>query len=162
MIEQPTNATGVLKLNPSTKSQIASFKKQIIESVQEGYSNPLEVLVQCRAIEKAVKELLPEIQNEILKEADKYQEKTFDFLGNSLEKSEAGVTYNYAGSGDPIWMHLDAEVMTATERRKDREAFLRTIKAGDITNAVDPATGQEVRLKPVPKTSTSIIKVSIK
>lgn len=162
MSDQPTSATGVLRLNPSTNSQIQSFKKQIVESVEEGLSNPLDILVRCRAIEKAVGEIIPAIQQKVLSEAEKYPEKTFDFLGNSLEKTEAGVKYRYELSGDPIWMQLDADVMTATERRKDREAFLRTIKSGDIVKAVDPSTGEEVTLKPVPRTSTSIVKVSLR
>lgn len=161
-MEQPTTATGVLRLNPSTNSQIKSFCKQVTESIQEGDTNPLDVLVSCRAMEKTVKELLPQIKEEILKEAEKYPEKEFDFLGNKLEKSEAGVEYHYDRAGDPIWEQLDAAANQAIERRKEREAFLRTIKAGDIVNVVDPESGEEVALKPVPKTSTSIIKVSIR
>jgi hypothetical protein len=161
MNDSPTTATALLRLNPSTKSQIASFRNQIVTAIEEGESNPLEVLVQCRAIEKAVEEILPKIQAYILKEADKYPEKSFDFLGNKLEKGEAGVKYNYAATNDPIWEQLDADVNTATDRRKEREAFLRAIKAGDIVKAVDPSTGEEVTLRPAPKTSTSIVKVSI-
>lgn len=159
---EATTATSVLKLNPSTKSQIASFSKQISESVEEGYSNPIEVLVQCRALEKLSEDILEKIKPHILKEADKYAEKSFDFLGNVLEKSEAGVKYNYAACGDPIWEQLDATANQAIDRRKEREAFLRTIKAGDLTKAVNPETGEEVTLKPAPKTSTSIVKVSLR
>lgn len=162
MTDQATTAMSVLELNPSTKSQIVSFSKQITDSIEDGHSNPLKILVQCRALEKLAEDVIEKIKTHVLKEADKYQEKSFDFLGNVLEKSEAGVKYNYAATGCPIWEQLDATANSAIERRKEREAFLRTIKAGDITKAVNPETGEEVTLKPCPKTSTSIVKVSLR
>lgn len=162
MTEQPTTATSVLKLNPSTKSQIASFSKQIVESIEDGNINAFEVLLQCKGLEKLIEDLLPKIREHILKEADNYPEKSFFFEGALMEKTEAGTKYDYAKTGCPIWEQLDVDANTAIERRKDREAFLRTIKAGDITKAVDPSTGEEVTLKPAPKTSTSIVKVSLR
>lgn len=162
MSDLPNTAMSLLRLNPSTKSQIKSFCRQVKESIDEGETNALDVLVQCRAIEKTVKELLPQIKEAILKESEKYPDKDFDYLGNRLEKTEAGVEYDYAATGDPIWERLDADANTAIERRKEREAFLRVIKAGDIVNVVDPESGEEVTLKPAPKTSTSIVKVSIR
>jgi hypothetical protein len=162
MTDQPTTAMGALRSLATTSTQIDVFSDQIIQSVQSGEVNPLEVLVQIRAFEKAADRIISELRQNFLTAAEKYEGTSFEFAGNKLEKAEAGTKYNYGATGDPVWESLDADVAIATERRKEREAFLRTIKAGDIVKAVDPSSGEEVTLKPAPKTSTSIIKVSIR
>lgn len=162
MTDQVSTAMGALRSLATTQVQVDVFSDQIIESVKNGEADPLEVLIQIRAFEKAADRILKEIRPNILTAADKFEEKTFTLYGNRLEKSESGVQYDYAKSDDPIWEQFDAAANTAIEQRKQREAFLRTIKASDVTKAVDPESGEEVTLKPVPKTSTSIVKVTIK
>lgn len=159
-MEQPTTATGVLRLNPSTKSQIASFCKQVVESIDDGNESALDVLVKCRAMEKLVEELLPKIKDKILKEAELYPEKTFEFQGNALEKTEGGVKYNFAHCNDSVWGRLKADAETAADRLKDRETLLRALK--EPTTMVDELTGEVVKVMPPAKTSTSVIKVSLK
>lgn len=153
---------GALRSLATTSTQVDVFSDQLIQSVKSGEVSPLEVLIQLRAFEKVSERVLKEIRDNILTAAEKYEGSSFEMFGAKLDKSEAGTKYDYAATGDPIWEQLDAAANTAIERRKEREAFLRTIKAGDIVKAVDPESGEEVTLKPAPKTSTSIVKVSIR
>lgn len=153
---------GALRFLATTQTQIDVFSDGLIQSVKSGEVSPLEVLIQLRAFEKVSERVLKEIRENILTAADKYEGSSFEMFGAKLEKSEASTKYDYAACGDPIWERLDADANTAIERRKEREAFLRVIKAGDIVNVVDPGSGEEVTLKPAPKTSTSIVKVSIR
>lgn len=153
---------GALRSLATTQTQIDVFSDGLIQSVQSGEVSPLEVLIQLRAFEKVIERVVKEIRPNLLTAADKYGDKPFEMFGAKLEKSEAGTKYDYAATGDPVWERLDADANTAIERRKEREAFLRTITAEMVVNAADPETGEEVRLKPAPKTSTSIVKVSIR
>jgi len=162
MTDQPTTAIGALRSLASTQVQCDVFSDQIIQSVKSGEVDPLEVLVQIRAFEKAADRILKELRENFLTAAEKYSSNTFEFAGNKLERAEVGVSYDYAATGDPIWEQLDADANTAVERRKEREAFLRTIKPEMLVKAVDPSTGEEVALKPAPKKSTTTVKVSIR
>lgn len=153
---------GALRSLATTQTQIDVFSDGLIQSVKSGEVSPLEVLIQLRAFEKVSDRVLKEIRENILTAAEKYEGNSFEMFGAKLEKSEAGTKYDYAAAGDPIWERLDADANSAIERRKLRETFLRTITAEMVVNVADPETGEEVRLKPVPKTSTSIIKVSIR
>jgi hypothetical protein len=159
--EAPSNPVSLLRLGASTSSQIRSLAKGITEAVENGDIPALEVFMYLKAWEVASEEIKASIRSKAVSEAAQHQGK-LTLYGNQIETFEAGTKYLYEKTGDPIWARLDADANTAIERRKEREAFLRTIKAEDIVMAVDPESGEEVRLKPAPKTSTTTVKITIK
>lgn len=159
MDQLPTTAMGALRSLATTQTQVDVFSDSIIQAVQQGEANPLEVLIQLRAMEKAIKRIIPEIKENTLREAEKYG-KNFDLLGNNLKIQETGVEYDYAATGDPVWAKLDSIANTAIDNRKKREAFLRTVNG--IVRVTDEDTGEEIELKPAPKTSQTTVTVSIK
>lgn len=159
MDQLPTTAMGALRSLATTQTQVDVFSDSIIQAVQQGEANPLEVLIQLRAMEKAIKRIIPEIKENTLREAEKYG-RNFDLLGNNLKIQETGVEYDYAATGDPVWAKLDSIANTAIDNRKKREAFLRTING--IVRVTDEDTGEEIVLKPAPKTSQTTVTVSIK
>ena len=149
---------GVIRLLPSKSSEIAVFAHQLIRSVKEGNTNPLELHVALKALELLSKEVREQIEENTLIEASKYAEKKFDAYGAIVERGEVGTTYNYETSGDSEWEWLDSQVKTFTERKKERETFLRAIKEPmQIVNA----DGVSETVKPPVKRSKEGIKVYI-
>lgn len=161
MIEAPSNPVSLLRLGASTKQQIKSLVRGVIDGVDNGDISALETFLLLKAWEDVSEEIKKAVRSKAVAEASQYQGK-LTLHGNELETFEAGTKYDYAATKDPIWPQLDAIANTAIERRKEREAFLRTIKPGDVTTAVDPESGEEVRLVPPPKTSTTTVKVTLK
>lgn len=157
---EATTAMGALRSLATTQVQCDIFSDQIIQSVKSGETDPLEVLVQIRAFERAADRILKELRDNFITAANKYPGNTFELAGNKLEKAEAGVVYNYAATGDPVWSQCDAIANTAIERRKEREAFLRAVK--EPVTIVDEGTGEIIKIVPPPKKSTTTIKVTIK
>jgi hypothetical protein len=160
--EAPSNPVSLLRLGASTSLQTKVLSQRIIEAVDNGDISALEVIALLKAWETASEIIKPAIRAKAVVEAEQHPQGKLTLYGNQIETVEAGTKYDYAASKDPIWPQLDAIANTAIERRKEREAFLRTIKPGDITTAVDPESGEEVRLVPPPKTSTTTVKVTLK
>lgn len=156
----PSTAMGALRSLASTQVQVDVFSDQVIESVRSGEVDPLEVLVQIRAFEKAAERIIKELRDNFVTAAARYNGVPFILNGNKIEVSEAGTSYNYADTGDPVWAQCDAIANTAIERRKEREAFLRAIK--EPVTIVDEGSGEIVKVMPPPKKSTTTVKVSIR
>lgn len=156
----PSTPIGTLRLFASTQTQIDVFSDSIIQAVKEGEANPIEVLIQIRALQKVSERVLKEINEEILTEANKYPEKNFEFMGAKIENAELGTKYDYSMCGDTEYEMLDAQINSLKQRIKEREEFLKSIKQ-DIT-LVDNFTGEIVTVRPPTKKSTSGLKVTIR
>lgn len=156
----PSTAIGTLKLMPENTQQIARFSKMLIEDVQNGTVNPLELLVMLRALEAVSETVRESIKHNIEAAADKYSEKSFDVLGARVEKSEVGVKYNYETCGDPEWERYSVDERTAAGNRRGREEFLRTLR--EPVSLYNPETGETWTIKPPLKRSTSGLKVFLK
>ena len=158
--EIPTSAIGTLRLLATTQVQVDVFSDALIESVKSGECNPIEVLIQLRAIAKVSERVLKEINPNLMSEAGKHPGSSFEFNGNKIEKAELGTKYNYETCNDPVYKRLTAEANTVISKVKEREAFLKTLQ-GQMT-IVDDSTGEVATLSPVLKTSTYGLKVTIK
>lgn len=155
--ELPSTAIGTLRLMPANTQQIARFSKLLIEDVQNGNVNPLELLVMLRALERVSETVLDAIQSNIETAKDKYSEKTFDILGAQVEKSEVAVRYKYETAKDIEWERRKSAVDAAMGLLKEREEFLRTLR--EPITAVDTDSGEVFTISPPLKTSKSGVKV---
>jgi len=155
-----SSPSSLLHLNPSTSSEIQFFASSIIEEVKGGTESPLRVLIQLRAIEKASKQILEGIKDEIVTAAEKYPTKDFELWGNKLEKSEVGISYDFSVCQDPTYERLEVDFNTAKERLDERKEFLKRIKVP--TPVGDVVTGELVTIHPPQRTSTTGVKVTIK
>lgn len=157
MNELPDNAMSALRLMPSKSAEVARFSKQVIEAVKTGNANPLEVLVMLRSLE-AVSELVrEEIKDNVLTEAGKYSEKVIEAFGARIEKSEVGIAYDYATSGDSEWEAMSSELRSLKARLSERETFLRALK--EPMDRLHKETGEIETIKPPFKTSKSGVRV---
>lgn len=158
--ELPSTPSQYLTLGPSTATNIDVFSDGVIQSVKSGELNPLTVLIQLRAMEKASGRILKEIAPNLLKEADLYPGNEFEYAGNKITKAEHGTKYDYSKCNDTDWELYDSQIKSLTTYKKEREDFLKTLK-GPI-DVLDKNTGEVVTLRPPTKTSTSGLNVSIK
>ncbi len=159
MSELPQSPTELLTLMASTQTQIDIFSDGVIESVKGGEINPLTVLIQLRAMAKASERILKEINENIMRESEKYPNE-FDYQGNKITKAEHGTKYEYSNCGDPVYAQRLKIVQEATEQLKEREAFLKAIK--EPITLLDEGSGEVVTVRAPSKKSTSGLNVSIK
>lgn len=160
MTDLPNSAVGMLRLMPSKASEVATFVRQVVNSVKNGDANALEVLVMLRALELAAEEIREEIQENILNEADRFREKVIERYGSRIEKCEVGTKYIYETSKDWEWEQMDSELRTLQHKIKEREKFLRSLTS-PMTLVVE-STGEVVQINPPVKKSKSGVKVYIK
>lgn len=160
MNDLPTTVIGTLRLFATTQVQVDRMSDLLIQEVKEGNANPLEVLIQLRAIEKVSGRVLKEIQENILREADKYAEKSFEFNSCKLEKAELGTKYDFTVCGDPVWEQRVSIMNAAKTLVDERQEFLKSLK--EPITIVDEGSGEVATIRPPLKTSTSGVKVSIK
>lgn len=156
----PQTATEYLTLAPNTQTSIDIFSDSVIQSVQAGEVNPLTVLIQLRAMEKASERILKEIKDNIMTEAGKYPGNEFEYAGNKLTKAEHRTSYDYGSCSDPVYQRLWELAFQANGQLKERQNFLRAVKAP--FNLVDEGTGEVVQIHPPTKKSTSGLNVSIR
>jgi Skp family chaperone for outer membrane proteins len=155
----PQSPRDLLTLMASTSTQIDVFSDGVIQSVKEGDINPLTVLIQLKAMEKATERILKEIKANLLTEADKYPGNDFEYLGNKITKAEHGTKYDFAKCGDPDLKVFEAEKEKADKNLKDRQDFLKSLKE-PIEILRDG--GEVVTLTPPTKKSASGLNVSIR
>jgi len=158
--ELPTTAMGAIRLLANTQTQIDVMSDQIIEAVKEGEANPIEVVMIMKAFEKVSERVQKEIKENVLTEASKYPENSFELFGNKVEKAELGTKYSYANCGDPVYMRRTQILAEAQEQVKERETFLKAIKQ-PIT-IIDDESGEIVTVQAPVKTSTTGIKITIR
>lgn len=157
MEELPSTPAGTLALMPSTAVEVAKFSKMLIQSVRSGDLNPLQLIVQLHALTKVYEEVREEIEDNVLKEAEKYPEKVIERYGARIEKSEVGVSYNYIKCGDPTFERLEVDFEVAKKRLDERKEFLRTLK--EPTPIGDTLTGELVTITPPVKRSKAGFKI---
>lgn len=159
-MELPNNPISALRLMPNKASEVARFSKGIIEAVQNGYANPIEVLVMLRSLE-AVSELVrEEIEEQIVREADKYTEKKFEAFGALVEKAEVGTKYSYDTSNDVEWERLKTDFETAKAKLSERETFLKALK--EPMTVLNEETGEVTKIVPPAKRSKPGVKIYLK
>ncbi len=156
----PSSPRELLTMMASTSTQIDIFSDGVIRSVQDGEINPLDVVVQLKAMELASDRIKSEIHNNVLSESDKYPGKEFEWKGNKITKAEHGTKYNFTVTNDPEWIILSEQLRVVTEKIKAREAFLKAMTSS--MEVLDSNSGEVVTISPPNKTSKSGINISIK
>jgi hypothetical protein len=155
----PDNPMSMLRLMPSRVKEVATFAKGIVQSVKNGDASALETLVMLRSLQLLSTEVIDQIQENILNEANRYNEKSIEMFGARIDKGDVKTEYLYETSGDSQWEELDAEIKTLTARKKEREEFLRVIKDPVLQVNKD---GAEELVKPPVKRTKEGVKVYLK
>lgn len=156
----PSSAFGVMKMLPDKKTEIENFSRQLVNAVQSGEVNPLQLKAIFKSMEAVCEKVEKEIKESILREAGKYPGTTFNAYGFEIQKAENGVKYDYAACGDPIYEQRQSALNAAKTLVDERTAFLRTLK--EPLTVVDDESGEVATIQPPVKKGTEGLKFFLK
>jgi hypothetical protein len=148
----------VINLMPSTKEQINQFAELTINSIIAGNVDPLKIDIQLKAIEETIKKIRSDaqIKTAILKEAEKYGQKSFSFQGCKIQVTELGSKYDFSNCNDVILKRLENQSENLNVEIKNRQEYLKFCKPG--SPQIDPETGEAFEVYPPVKNSTTGLK----
>lgn len=152
-------AMSVINLMPSKKAEVGTFVSKLINEVNSGTINPLQLRVQIKAIEVALGEVSKATADLQLTEAQKYGARSFEFAGAKVEISELATRYEYDQCGDIELIELQNKFDEAEEKLKERKRFLQMLsKPMTITSH---ETGETYDVTPAQKKSTTGLKITL-
>ena len=143
-----------------TKETIKEQSIALLKDLDEGHFSPLHIAAQLKFIEDVITNIKEEVRQRVVAEKDKYGKDAMTYHGATFDIKEAGVKYDYSHCEDDIWNDLDKQIQALTELRKEREAFLKTLK--ERFTYVDESTGEIVTLYPAQKKSTTTYAITWK
>lgn len=154
-------ATDFVTLFITDKKQRESFVNQVIEAVESGNINPLDVQVGLKGFEKISESVMkhPLYKDALMGQASIHG-KSFEYKGAKVEQVESGVKYDYSVCNDAVIDELLLQVDRLNEAVKARQSMLKTIPAKGI-EVLNEETGEVATIYPPAKSSTSTLKVTI-
>jgi hypothetical protein len=145
--------------NIVSKQGVQDFSNQIIEAIDNGNVNPLELKAALKAIEKITEKVKEKLDKSAIDEANKYG-KIFTLNGVTYEVSEnLGVKYDYSECCDIDWEILNTEIISLTAQIKVVEKRLQAMKGSE--ERVNRSTGEVYTVYPPKRKSTTGVKVTI-
>lgn len=147
------------------KQDAEAFRLSIVEKVENGEADALKINMAMSFLNKVFEGddnkkngLRHLIKEHAISEFDKYSQKQLDVAGFKIEKAETGVQYDC--SQDAKWCDLSRKEKEIGEKRKEREAFLKSLK--EPVNIVDEDSGEMEKIYPAVKKSTTSLKFTLK
>jgi hypothetical protein len=152
------SALSIFRKLPETKKEVSSYKNLIRESVENRDVEPLLFLKQVTALEQLVKSLKQDdlIKDVILEEAEKYSAKTFEYIGAKFQIKEVGTRWDFSGCDDTEWEKLDTTIKDLTQKKKERESFLKT-----LNSSAEIYDEGGVQIKPPSKSSSTQVVITL-
>lgn len=157
--------SSILALFETNKDQRKSFVNDVLQRLNDGQLNPLEVHLQVKAMEDIIKQLTADKDyKNFLDDAARNQsegQRSFVFHNAEFTKTEVGTKYDYEVCQDTVWEMLNSQINGLVEQRKQREKFLQTVPVKGLV-VTDELSGETVKIYPPSKSSTSTIAVKLK
>jgi hypothetical protein len=139
--------------NEVNKEIIKETSLALLNDIDEGFMHPLQVAAQFKFVEDVINNVKEELRQRVIAEQTKYGKERMTFHGATFDIKEAGIKYDFSHCEDAIWNDIDKKMQMLTERRKEREAFLKTLK--ERFTYVDESTGEIITIYPPQKKSTT-------
>lgn len=143
----------------SGKSHVNALIESLTFNVSEGITNPLEFRVKAKMLIEALEQSIKLTNDDAMTEHMKHGKRA-EMFGAVVDSVETGVRYNYDETGDRVWQQLDELVKEYTEKKKNREMFLRSLN--QPMHFVDDITGEMYTINPPIKTSSTTLKITMK
>ena len=159
--ESPVNDAIARRVIPThlTKAASEGNAEMIADLVKSGNYNALDVATKMKWMIATLEQAGKLIQEDCVDEIEKHSGKA-TINGAEVIKKETGTKYDYEACGDAKWSNYAHIISSATESRKEREAFLKALKT-PLTVA-DEETGEIVTLNPPIKSSTTNIAITFR
>lgn len=154
------NAISVIRLLPDSKEQVENFSKQVLNTLNSGEINPLDLLLNIKGFEAVIKDVKDRLDELALIDAQKYSEKTFDYKNAELQVKEAVAKWDFTNCGDIKLNFILKNEESIINQRKERETFLKSIKQS--MTIIDDQSGEVYEVFPPQKSSKTIVYVKIK
>lgn len=159
----------ILSLMNSNKAQRKSFCLQIIEQVENGLVDPLQVHVYLKNLEaifktltdeKTGKEYATRYKSALMDAAEKQGGKSFDLYNAGFQIKEAGTKYDFSkcNANDLLELYTKQEELNAEIEKAEK--FLKALPIEGIQRVDE--NGEVVMLYPPSKTSTTTVSVTLK
>jgi len=140
------------------KKEIIELASNTVASFDSSVNDPIEVLAIISKAGLFLETVEKGIKAEALNELQKTYAGKHIMLGIEFAEAEVGVKYDF--SENAKWVELNEQIEKLNEKRKDLEAFIKTLKSKTVT--VDEETGEAIEWFPASKSSTTQIKKTIK
>ena len=160
-MDNEQTVSSLVSMFPETKSQIDAFVSKMVENALDGCVNPLHTEAQLCCMEKVVKDIRsnPEFKEAVLKEAEKFVQKTFNEHNAQFQIKEVGVKWHYENCNHQQYERICQQIDELTEQKKAFEKFMQAQKKA--FDHVDTETGEMYTVNPPCKTSTTSVVVTI-
>lgn len=158
-----------LELMNSNKAQRRSFCLQIIEQIENGTADPLQVHVFLKNIEAIFKTLTDEktgkdfairYRESLVLAASREDGNSFEKYNAKFQVKEAGTKYDYSVCNDPVVNDLLAQQEEIKKKLEERQTFLQNIPEGGMV-VTDEATGETSKIYRPAKSSTTTVSVTL-
>jgi hypothetical protein len=155
--------TSLLALFETNKEERQSFALSVISEIESGNIDPLKVHLQVKCMEDIIKLLNSNTiyKSSVLESAQKYGQKSFDYMNSKIEIKETGVKYDYSQCGDVILDKLNWQAENLAKDIKARETILKAVSEKGMI-MTDTETGESFTVYPPSKSSTTSIAVTLK
>lgn len=163
---QPKSEVAVLPIEnksllTANRSELAVMASRVLESVDDGNADPLDLFIMAKKGSKVFEAVLEALKGKVTLQGETGRHSC------DLREQMTGVRYDYDKSGDPEHNDLSFQLFSIKAKLKAREDFLKGLKgATEIPDTVDENTGEVLYpaatvYPPVKMGGTSII-VTIK
>ena len=143
-----------------SKETIKETSLALLNDIDDGHMHPLQVAAQFKFVEDIISNVKEELRQRVVAEQTKHGKEVMSYQGASFDIREAGIKYDYSQCQCSIWNDLDSQIQKLTEQRKEREAFLKTLK--ERFTYIDESTGEIITLYPAQRKSTTTYSISWK
>lgn len=123
----------------ASKADLSEVASQIVESVDDGFSDPLDTYI----FAKKGAYVFDAICEAMKGKAELPEGKNYAKHGVNIREQDTGVKYYYDGCNDPVWNELKREMLALKEEMKKRETWLKGLK-GPTTEILDEETGEQI------------------
>jgi hypothetical protein len=150
------NALSTLSTLPENKQQLTDFKANLKNAILSGVKDGLEIKKLHKVLEEILKTFKePEVVEMIESEADKYHEKSFEYIGAKFQKRN-NTKYDFSVCEDSELIQLEQQEKLVKTNLKARQDFLKGLKE----NYINQETGEVI--KPPAKTTSEILAITLK
>ena len=148
----------VTELFQTSKAEREQFVASIVETIEQGQTNPLKIHLQIKAMEEIITQLKENVtyRHALLNEAEKHGKK-FEYQNAEIAIREVGTKYDYSQCGDEHLHELMEQKSALDNAIKNRQKMLQTLPASGVA---DPINGNMIY--PAVKTSTTSVVVTLK
>jgi hypothetical protein len=151
-----SSATSYINLLAADKSTLDSFISHLLQEVEGGSVDNLELYAKLSGLIKGLEEVKKFSLGFALDDIEKHGGR-FEAYGYKLAKKEAGARYDFSNCNHPEWIAYNEKIKEYSDCQKAIESTLKTLK--DPIQIMLEDTGEIVQVNPPIKKSTTTIEV---